>query len=129
MMRQACVANRLAGVSLLVFLLAPSAAMAQGAAVRQTCGPEIQQHCAGVQPGDGRLRACVKQHFAHFSEPCRQVLLSGVAVVKACKADVQRTCPDVQPGGGRIQACMKEHFAEYSEPCQQAIIMAKFGKR
>jgi hypothetical protein len=110
-------------------LLAPANGMAQQAPVRQACAAEIQQHCAGVQPGEGRIRACVKEHFAAFSEPCKQALLNRVAVVKACKADVQRTCPGVQPGGGRVQACMKDHFTEYSEPCKQAIITAKFGKR
>jgi hypothetical protein len=112
-----------------LLLVAPVGAMAQGMAVRQACGPEIQQHCAGVEPGEGRLRDCVKEHFAAFSEKCKQALLSSVAVVRACKADVQRTCPDVQPGGGRIQACMKDHFAEYSESCKQAIVTAKFGTR
>jgi len=112
-----------------LLLLAPANGMAQQAAVRQACAAEIQQHCAGLQPGEGRIRACVEEHFAEFSEPCRQALLNSVALVKACKADVQRTCPGVQPGGGRIQACMKDHFTEYSEPCKQAIIMAKFGKR
>jgi hypothetical protein len=109
--------------------MAPACAMAQGAAVRQACGAQIEQHCTGVQPGEGRLRACVKENFAAFSEPCKQAMLSSVAVVRACKADVQRTCLDIQPGGGRIQACMKDHFAEYSEPCRQAIITAKFGSR
>ena len=113
----------------LVLFLAPAGAIAQTAAIRQTCGPELQQYCGGVQPGDGRIRACVEEHFAAFSEPCKQALLSAVAVVKACKADVQRTCPGVQPGGGHIQACMKDHFTEYSEPCKKAIVMAKFGKR
>jgi hypothetical protein len=103
--------------------------MAQGTTVRQACGTEIEQHCAGVQPGEGRLRACVKENFAAFSEPCKQALLSSVAVVRVCKADVQRTCPGVQPGDGRIQACMKDHFAEYSDTCKQAIITAKFGTR
>ena len=112
-----------------VLLLAPVGAMAQGTALRQACGAEIQQHCAGVQPGEGRLRACVKENFAAFSEPCKRAVLSTVAVVRACKADVQRTCPGVRPGGGRIQACMKDHFAEYSEPCKQAIITARFGSR
>ena len=104
-------------------------AMAQQSAVRQACAVEIERHCAGVQPGDGRMRACVKEHFTEFSESCKQALLSSVAVVKACKTDVQQTCSGVQPGGGRIQACMKDHFADYSEPCRQAIITAKFGKR
>ena len=112
-----------------LLLVAPVGVMAQGMAVRQTCGPEIQQHCAGVEPDEGRLRACVKEHFAAFSEPCKQAILSSVAVVRACKADVQRTCPDIPPGGGRIHACMKDHFAEYSDQCKQAIVTAKFGTR
>jgi hypothetical protein len=116
----------IAGLSVLV--LAPVAA-AQPATVRQACKADLEQHCAGVQPGAGRLRACVKENFAAFSEPCKAALLSSVAVVRACSADVQKTCAGVEPGGGRIQACMKDHFAEYSEPCQQAIITAKFGRR
>jgi hypothetical protein len=119
--------RRLAIASLM--LMAPVGATAQGVAVRQACGPEIQQHCAGVEPGEGRLRDCVKEHFAAFSEKCKQALLSSVAVVRACKPDVQRTCPDIQPGAGRIQACMKDHFAEYSDRCKQAIVTAKFGTR
>ena len=119
--------SRLAVAS--VLLMVSVGAMAQGAAVRQACGPELQQHCAGIEPGEGRLRACVKENFAAFSEPCKQAMLSSVAVVRACKADVQRTCPDIQPGGGRIQACMKDHFVEYSDPCKQAIVTAKFGTR
>jgi hypothetical protein len=114
---------------LCVMLLAPTGAMAQELAVRRACGADIQQYCAAVQPGEGRLRACVKEHIAAFSEPCKQALLSSVAVVRACKDDVQKTCAGVQPGGGRIQACMKYHFTEYSESCQRALIMAKFGKR
>jgi Cysteine rich repeat len=110
-----------------VFVLASSSAMAQEASVRQACTSELQQHCAGVQPGDGRIRACVEEHFAEFSESCQRALVSNVAVVKVCKPDVKRTCSGVEPGGGRIQACMKAHFAEYSEPCKRAIITAKFN--
>src|SRR5262249_6036052 len=110
-------------------LLGAASAMAQQAAIRQACGTHIEQNCAGIQPGAGRIRACVKDHFAGFSDPCKYALLSSVAVVKACKPDVQRTCGSIQPGAGRIQACMKDHFAEYSERCKEAIITAKFGTR
>ena len=114
--------------ALSVLILAPVMAAAQPAAVRQACKADLAQNCAGVQPGAGLLRACVKEHFAVFSEPCKAALLSSVAVVKACKADVQKTCAGIEPGGGRIQACMKDHFAEFSESCQQAIITAKVGR-
>ena len=116
-------------VVLSVLFLDPVVASAQSGTVKQACKAEIEQHCAGVQPGEGQLRACVKEHFAEFSEPCKAALLSSVAVVRACKADVQKTCAGIQPGGGRIQACMKDHFAEYSDGCKQAIITAKFGRR
>jgi cysteine rich repeat protein len=112
-----------------IVLLAAGFAMAQQAAVRRACGTEIQQHCAGIRPGDGRIRACIEEHFPEFSEPCKQALLSNVVVVKACRTDVQRTCSGIEPGGGRIQACMKDHFAQYSEPCKRAIATAKFGNR
>ena len=108
--------------------LASVVVTAQPVTVRQACKADLQQNCAEVEPGAGRLRACVKEHFTAFSEPCKAALLSSVAVVKACKADVQKTCAGVEPGGGRIQACMKDHFAEFSEPCQQAIITAKIGR-
>jgi hypothetical protein len=122
--------NKILGFAVLsVLVLAPAAVMAQPAMVRQACRAELEQHCAGVRPGAGRLRACVKEHFTSFSEPCKAALLSSFAVVKACKADVQKTCAGIEPGGGRIQSCMKDHFGEYSEPCQQAIVTAKFGRR
>jgi hypothetical protein len=110
-------------------VIAPDGAVAQQGAVHQACEPQIEQYCAGVVAGDGRLRTCVQEHFSEFSEPCRRALLSSVTVVKACKEDVQKTCAGIEPGGGRIQACMKDHFAEYSQECQRAIITAKFGAR
>jgi len=112
-----------------LLLAAPAQAIAQEAAVRKACDADIEQHCAGVQPGAGRIKACVEEHFGEFSEPCRQALLNNVTVVKACRADVQRTCSGVQPGAGGIQACMKDHIAGYSERCKQAIATAKFGNR
>jgi hypothetical protein len=122
--------QRTVGIAaLLLFVLVPAPVTAQTAAIRQACKTDLQQHCAGVQPGAGRLRACVRENFGAFSEPCKAALLSSVAVVRACKDDVQKTCAGLEPGGGRIQACMKDHFAEFSEPCQQAIIIAKLGRR
>lgn len=122
--------RKLIGITALSFLLlASAAASAQEIGVHRACASEMQQRCGGVQPGEGRLRACVQQNFASFSEPCKKALLSTVAVVKACRSEVRKTCADVQPGAGRIQACMKDHFAEYSEPCKQAIVTAKLGRR
>jgi len=108
--------------------LASMGTTAQERPVRQACAADLQQRCGGIEPGSGRLKACVKDNFAVLSEPCKEALLATVTLVKACKDEVLHTCPGVQPGGGRIQACMKEHFAEYSDPCRLALLTAKLGR-
>jgi hypothetical protein len=94
-----------------VLLLTPATAMAQLGEARQACAADIKQMCAEVKPGEGRLKACVKEHFGQLSAPCQTALLSNVTITKSCKADAQQKCPGIQPGGGRIQACMKDHSA------------------
>jgi len=44
---------------------------------RAACANDIQKLCAGVQPGGGRIIACLKQHKEAVSDGCKQ------AVVKA----------------------------------------------
>jgi len=49
------------------------------AEARAACGTDIQKLCAGVQPGGGRILACLKQHKDQVSDGCKQ------AVVKATR--------------------------------------------
>jgi hypothetical protein len=99
--------------------------MAQQGASRQACGADIKQLCPEIKPGEGRLKACFKEHFGQLSAPCQTALLSNVTITKACKADPLEKCPDIQPGGGRIQACMKDHFTELKEPCKDSLLLAR----
>jgi hypothetical protein len=46
---------------------------------RAACESDIQKLCPGVQPGGGRILACLKQHRDQVSDGCRQ------AVIKATK--------------------------------------------
>jgi hypothetical protein len=46
---------------------------------RAACETDIQKLCSGVQPGGGRILACLKQHKDQVSDGCRQ------AVIKATK--------------------------------------------
>ena len=46
---------------------------------RAACATDIQNFCAGVQPGGGRIIACLKQHKDQVSDGCKQ------AVIKATK--------------------------------------------
>lgn len=56
---------------------APAPAPQAVAEARVACETDIQSLCAGVQPGGGRILACLKQHKDQVSDVCKQ------AVVKA----------------------------------------------
>ena len=61
-----------------VLLLSATGAMAQmrpGArAVLQACKPDIAHFCSQVPPGQGRIKACMKEHIQELSEPCKEGL-------------------------------------------------------
>ena len=110
-----------------VTLLTTTSGMAQSAGMK-ACGGDVKSLCAGVQPGDGRVKACIKSHFSDVSAACQTVLLKAAAISKACSTDVKKVCADVKPGGGRIEACMKSHLSEISDPCKDAVSQATAGK-
>jgi Cysteine rich repeat len=67
----------LAGASLLLLCTsgAATAQMRSGArAVLQACKPDIAQFCSQVPPGQGRIKACMKEHLRELSEPCKEGL-------------------------------------------------------
>jgi Cysteine rich repeat len=58
-------------------LAAPIAALAQQSpldAARAACASDLQQFCAGVQSGGGRLLACLKEHRDQVSPGCKQAV-------------------------------------------------------
>jgi hypothetical protein len=60
-------------------------AMADGqanlAAMREACADDAQKLCAGVQPGGGRVLACLKEHKDQLSDRCKQA--AGLAAAPA----------------------------------------------
>lgn len=110
-----------------MLLLAGSIASAQQRAVAKACAADVKAQCADVQPGGGRVAACVKMHFKDLSGPCQAVVLKAAAIGKVCAADVKQNCAGIKPGGGRIEACMKDHLSDVSEPCKDALSKAAAG--
>jgi hypothetical protein len=43
-------------------------------AVRAACETDVQKLCAGVQPGGGRIIACLKEHKDQVSDGCKQAI-------------------------------------------------------
>ncbi|MBA4220014.1 MAG: hypothetical protein C0458_04715 [Methylobacterium sp.] len=61
----------------LALVLTPAAAFAQApdrAAIRRVCSADFQKNCPGIQPGGGRLAACLKEKRSSFSDACLTTL-------------------------------------------------------
>jgi len=42
--------------------------------VRAACQADVQKLCATVQPGGGRIVACLKEHKEEVSDGCKQAI-------------------------------------------------------
>ena len=96
------------------------------AEVTGACLKDVKAQCAGVQPGGGRIKDCLKTHLKDLSEGCQTKVLKAVTA-KACAADVKQFCKDSGAGGGKIEACMKTHVADVSDACKVALAHAAAG--
>src|SRR5580658_10281905 len=84
--------------SLRVLLLVCAATAAQSAlaqdqlaAIRAACAEDAQKLCAGVQPGGGRIVACLKEHKDSLSDRCKQA--AGLPVSPAGSTPASATVP------------------------------------
>ena len=66
-------------LSLTIFSVSPARAAQSGqagdqpaAAIRAACAEDAQKFCATVQPGGGRIVACLKEHKDSLSDRCKQ---------------------------------------------------------
>ena len=111
-----------------VVLLSTPVAMAQQ---RGVCVADIKAKCAGVEPGEGRIIACVKTHAAEFSDPCKARLARVAEISKACAADIKENCAGKERGGrGSVRACIQKSIANIkSDQCKEALAQAVAGKK
>jgi len=109
-----------------VSLLLGSNAVAQSAA--RSCVTDIKTLCAGVDPGEGRIAGCVKEHFKDLSEPCQNLLATTAAAAKACTADVKQQCADARRRAAKV-SCLKSALLNLSEDCKSAISRVAAGRK
>ncbi len=107
-------------------LLIGSGAMAQRPV--RACVSDAQKLCASVQPGEGRIAGCMKEHLKDLSTPCQNLLTRTAAAVEACRGDVKQKCADARRRRAKI-ACIKDTLADLSDACKSAITEVASGKR
>ena len=108
-------------------LLSGAVAVAQEAG--KPCAGDIKTLCAGIQPGEGRIKACIRSHLTDLSPTCQDRVLTVAVTRKVCKTDVTKLCAGIVPGTGGIRACMKLHMAELSDPCKDAMSQTAAGRK
>jgi hypothetical protein len=89
--------------------------------LRKTCTVDLGSLCAGVTPGEGRVRACLMAHMASMSTFCSAKLSGQIYVATECEADVKHFCGSVISSGDRIASCVQTHFGEVSDSCKSAL--------
>jgi hypothetical protein len=103
-----------------LLLSGPTAAIS---ATRHTlsryCAVDLKSLCAGIAPGEGRIRACLEAHIGELSVGCSARLSRAAWVANECHADIQHFCPGAVYGS--IASCMKPHLGEVSETCKSAL--------
>jgi hypothetical protein len=57
-------------------LVGAGTASAQQDVLRQACAGDYKSLCSGVQPGGGRIIACLQQNAAKLSPDCQKALAS-----------------------------------------------------
>ena len=67
--------NRIASILLAAAFALPAFANEGAQAVAQACKADVEKLCPGVQPGEGRIGACLKEHKADVSKPCKREIM------------------------------------------------------
>ena len=111
---------------LMTALLAiPAVAFAAEPAAERPCMDEIEKFCKDVQPGEGRIVQCLRDHDRELSASCREkvkVIVQRLEEAKhICSKDIEKFCAGVKPGGGRLLKCLKPHMDELTPACREEL--------
>ena len=90
-------------------------------ATQRDCARDIKSLCAGIQPGGGRVLACLQSHVAagNLSVGCSTILSKVIWTAQQCAGDIKQFCPNATYEN--VGNCMRPHLGQASATCQSAL--------
>ncbi|KAF8068300.1 hypothetical protein HT031_001987 [Scenedesmus sp. PABB004] len=105
------------------------------------CRGDVERFCKDVEPGEGRVHACLRGHRKELSDGCRReemILEQQEAehielrpnLLKACSDERTTFCANVKPGSARVFRCLAEKLADpdFGAKCRYEVV-AKLQRR
>jgi len=100
--------------------------------LKKACNKELTTFCKGVQPGEGRILACLYAFQDRVSGKCEYAVYDAAVQLEQaatalkfaateCKDDLLKYCGNVQLGNGRLMACLDKNEKSLSDKCKEAL--------
>jgi Golgi apparatus protein 1 len=97
----------------------------------EACRMDVEEFCDTVEPGEGRVHACLRDNRDKISEACaaEELKLEKIEsestelqpkLSKLCSEERSVFCKNVKPGKGRVFKCLQENIAkpDFSTSCR-----------
>ncbi len=101
------------------------AVLAKAKEMGAECDGDVAKVCKGVEPGGGRIAACLRNNESFLSQSCQGAFnewrLKRNELRAACSKEIGSVCGTVPEGAGRIWTCLKKHEADLGSDCRSAL--------
>eukprot|EP00878_Enallax_costatus_P007022 GHUV01007359.1.p1 GENE.GHUV01007359.1~~GHUV01007359.1.p1 ORF type:complete len:595 (+),score=136.49 GHUV01007359.1:1595-3379(+) len=97
----------------------------------EACRVDVDKYCKDVEPGGGRVHACLRHQMNYLSDRCKaeEQKLQALEyrdirlrpkLAKICSEERAVYCKDVKPGKARVVTCLMENMAQpnFGDECR-----------
>lgn len=103
------------------------------AVLKEACQDDMNQFCADITPGGGKVHDCLSAHKEELSPKCKEaeekfneIQSSNVMLrpgFKACSEEMAVYCKTVKPGKGRMFRCLQNNLGkvDFSSQCREQV--------
>lgn len=96
----------------------------QAQSAQQACRADFAQFCKGIQPGQGRVLVCLREHQDRLSPECKSSLESA----QTCANHARQLCGgsagvDQAPDRQAMRQCLQQHRDELPANCRAELAL------